>query len=146
MAQNRQRKKEESYERDQFLEAFSLRLQQAIQESGYNLTADQAKLAQQFGVSRQAVRKWLEGKTLPSSTRLPEIADALGVRHGWLATGEPPIRELKTSIIREPDSSPCHNGKDEFPISKEERLLLEHYRKLSNEAQNLFAQLFTALS
>jgi len=37
-------------------------------------------LSAQLGVSRQALRKWLEGKALPSQTRLPAIADLLKVQ------------------------------------------------------------------
>ena len=147
MPQYNQRNREESYDRDHFLEAFSNRLQQAIQEAGYRLS-DHGKLAQQFGVSRQAVRKWLEGKTLPSATRLPEIADRLGVRHGWLATGEPPMRKLQASTEDQPipadyNTHGLHNTP--FSITQEEAALLQHYRKLSNDAQYLFRQLFKAL-
>ena len=147
MVQQKELKKAESYERDHFLEQFSLRFQQAIQESGHDVTADQENLAKQFGVSRQAVRKWIEGKTLPSPSRLPEIADAMGVRHGWLATGELPIRELKTSIVREspPPYGPNTSCQDEFPINREEAVLLKQFRKLPSEARELFGQLFTVL-
>ena len=147
MPQHNRPNKEESYDRDHFLDAFSKRLQQAIKEAGFQIS-NQGELAQQFGVSRQAIRKWLEGKTLPAATRLPEIADRLGVRHGWLATGEPPMRKLEAPMVKEAVTGEYGDNKNEtttFSITPEEAILLQHYRKLSEEAQVLFRQLFTIL-
>ena len=57
--------KDKIYERDVLLSAFSERLQQAINASSF-AKQGQGVLSAQLGVSRQALRKWLNGKTLPS--------------------------------------------------------------------------------
>jgi len=78
---------EKSYERDLLLSEFSKRLQQAISQSSF-IGARKSDLYLQIDVSSQALRKWTEGKTLPSQTRLPLLADLLKVDLAWLATGE----------------------------------------------------------
>lgn len=138
---------EESYDRDHFLEAFSKRFQQALIESGYQ-SSDQARLASELGVSRQAIRKWLEGKSLPSATRLPVIAQKLKVRHSWLATGEPPIRAITANIINEQQPAEYHKQatNSHVYINHEEMILLQQYRKLSKEAQTVLNNLISLLS
>ena len=118
---------ENSYQRDRLLEEFSKRLQQAIDESSF-ASLEQGVLSAQIGVSRQALRKWLEGKALPSQTRLPAIADLLKVQLTWLATGEGSMRELKGKVGDTPYDRLQHLH---FSLSKEEAELLETYRQLS---------------
>ena len=66
--------------------AFARRLRMAI--------GDQAvfRFAQECGMSDSLVRKYLEG-SLPGLEKLIMIAEAAGVRVGWLATGELPVRD-----------------------------------------------------
>ena len=52
--------KKKSYKRDLLLNTFSKRLQQAVHESSF-AKQEQGVLSVQLGVSRQALRKWLEG-------------------------------------------------------------------------------------
>jgi len=128
----------QTLKRNDLLRSFSQRLQKALQESGYNVITDQEKLAKEFEVSRQAVRKWIEGKTLPSSTRIPDIAGSLGVNHSWLTTGQGPMREIKTSIT--------HQDHKPFSINPNEAQLLEHYRKLPDDTAELLSKLVGTLA
>ena len=132
---------ENSYERDRLLDEFSKRLQQAVSESNF-ADVEQGVLSEKIGVSRQALRKWLEGKALPSQTRLPKIADLLNISLTWLATGKGEMRELKGQV-----NSPLGKLKRlEFSLSTEEAKLLANYRKLSEETQQSFSNLFNDLS
>ncbi|OOG22653.1 hypothetical protein B1C78_14575 [Thioalkalivibrio denitrificans] len=75
--------------------AFARRLRMAI--------GDQPvfRFAQECGMSDSLVRKYLEG-SLPGLEKLIMIAGAAGVRVGWLATGELPMRDsVRTG------ASPC---------------------------------------
>lgn len=40
-----------------------------------------------FGVSQNGARKWLEAESIPSTKRIPQIADRLGISAEWLLTG-----------------------------------------------------------
>lgn len=53
----------------------------------------QEYLAQQLGVSRQAVSKWETDQTLPDTANLMGLARLLGCTVGWLLTGEEPMPE-----------------------------------------------------
>jgi len=89
--------KDKIYERDLLLSAFSERLQQAINASSF-AKQGQGVLSAQLGVSRQALRKWLNGKTLPSQTRLPMIANLLKTDLAWLATGIGDVRNINADV------------------------------------------------
>lgn len=65
------------------------RAKQRMDEIGMS----QEALARAVGISQPAIFKLLAGKTL-RSTRLAEIAAALGVRPQWLANGELPKQEI----------------------------------------------------
>ncbi len=86
-----------------------------------------------FGVSPQAVRKWLEGEAMPVSSRAPMIAERLGVRRAWLLDNELPMRAIQTDMA-ELASGYVSQG-DGLSISGEEFRLLSHYRKLPRNLQ-----------
>lgn len=67
--------------------AFAERLHECIREMGYS-THQQTALGRLFGVSGQAVRKWLNGHALPTAARVVPVARALGVNPSWLLHGE----------------------------------------------------------
>lgn len=53
----------------------------------------QERLAEQLGVSRQAIGKWEAGASLPGVDNLQELARALGVSCDELITGCPPVEK-----------------------------------------------------
>ena len=108
---------------------FSKRFRQALNEAGHKETQLQ-ELGGLFEVSGQAVRKWLNGEAIPSSSRAPDIALKLGVRRAWLLDGEAPMLALQMEV-RETDGHYAeHTTAPNFSISADEFRLLNNYRKL----------------
>lgn len=64
----------------------------------------QEALAEQLGVSRQAISKWETGDAEPEIGKLRLLADAFGVSTDWLLSEEEP--EEETSRQQEPPSQP----------------------------------------
>ena len=119
---------------------FSKRLQLALKQSEfYNI--EQGVLSMQLGVSRQALRKWLEGKALPSQTRLPLIAEVLKVSHVWLATGQGSIRSINAQVLSNTNSQQL-----KFSLNVEEVKLLKSYRMLTSKTQKIFSNLLGNLT
>jgi len=119
---------------------FSKRLQLALKQSEfYNI--EQGVLSMQLGVSRQALRKWLEGKALPSQTRLPLIAEVLKVSHVWLATGQGSIRSINAQVL-----SGTNSQQLKFSLNVEEVKLLKSYRMLTSKTQKIFSNLLGNLT
>ena len=113
---------------------FSRRFRQALNEAGYKKT-QLKELGSLFEVSSQAVRKWLNGDALPSSSRAPQIAMKLGVRRAWLLDGEPPIRSIELKVN---ESNAAYTNKPDpeaLTISDREYRLLCNYRSLPIELQ-----------
>lgn len=113
---------------------FSRRFRQALNEAGYK-KSQLKELGSLFEVSSQAVRKWLNGDALPSSSRAPQIAMKLGVRRAWLLDGEPPIRSIGLKV-NESNAAYTNNPDPEaLTISDREYRLLCNYRSLPIELQ-----------
>lgn len=70
---------------------FSARLARACDVAGLppKYRGRQAAIAETFGVSSTAARKWLEGEAIPTTARIHAIARRLGVGADWLLTGAP---------------------------------------------------------
>ena len=85
-------------------QAFGQRLKAALDAAGIPGGSERRKhVAQMFGVSREAVRQWLQGQTMPTTERIGEMAERLDVFGEWLLTGRGPMRADDTS--RRPLSS-----------------------------------------
>jgi len=110
--------------KDATRKAFAARFRKSLKELGYS-TNEQKALQQLFDVSGQAVRKWIDGESLPTSSRIPHIAETLGVRRAWLQDGEEPMRPVIGNIIGQ------HEGNDEISLSAIDANLLRKYRALS---------------
>lgn len=72
-------------------QAFAARLRLALGDLEI-APQEQRRLQKLFGVTGQAVRKWIEGSAMPTASRMPLVAERLGVRRGWLQDGEGPMR------------------------------------------------------
>lgn len=103
--------------------AFADRFRLALEELGIS-PGEQGRLARMFNVSGAAVRKWLEGSAMPTSARIPQIADLLQVNRGWLQYGEGPMRLVTT---RDNDD---WGGQR---LTPEEARLLVRYRALDDD-------------
>ena len=131
-----------TYQRSELLKDFSLRLQQAVDKSIYK-DLEQGILSERIGVSRQALRKWLKGKALPSQARLPLIADVLNISLIWLATGEGSMSKHKDIVITDNTNE---SNQFLFSITQEEIELVEKFRQLTETDQQSFSLLFESLS
>ncbi len=122
---------------DGFTERFTL----ALDEAGY---ADhrQKDLGRLFGVSAQAVKKWLNGESLPTAERAPLVAEILGVRRAWLLDNEQPMRALLGAI-----TEAGHEYASSTPISLSvaEYRLLTHFRQLPKQQQLDLAKLIEGI-
>ncbi len=78
-----------------------------IQEARKRLGLTQEELAEQIGVSRQALAKWESGKTLPDIERAAALSRILGI----------PLAELVQNSGPEPDQGPPR-GKYLFGIAE----------------------------
>lgn len=78
-----------------------------------NLTQDQ--LAEQLGVTPQAVSKWENNQSCPDIATLPKLANIFGITvDELLGTQQPPVREAE--VVEEAEGNGVHvgNGKWEF--------------------------------
>ena len=120
---------------------FAARLQLALEEAGFG-KSQLNEVAKAFGVSSTAVRKWLDGESMPVSKRAPGMAALLGVRRAWLLDGELPMRPRPVNLKRTAEAGKNYSSDDaELSISSDEFRLLSHYRKLSKPMQHAFGEL-----
>lgn len=77
---------------------FSLRLNQLLVQSGFPASSP-TWLAQEFNrryagssVTLHAVRKWIQGESIPSQDKLKTLATWLSVSPEWLRYGDPPVK------------------------------------------------------
>jgi len=126
-----------THQRNELLKDFSLRLQQAVDKSIYK-DLEQGVLSERIGVSRQALRKWLKGITLPSQ------GDILNINLIWLATGEGLMSKHKDIIINTDNANETNELL--FSITQIEIELIEKFRQLTETDQQSFSLLFESLS
>ena len=120
---------------------FAARFQLALEDAGYG-SYQQKELGKLFGVTATAVRKWLEGESMPVSKRAPGVARILGVRRAWLLDGELPMRPHKGRIEGAAEAGKAYSRQEaEFSLSSEEFRLLSNYRKLNRGMQRAFGKL-----
>jgi transcriptional regulator with XRE-family HTH domain len=126
---------------DDVRQAFAKRFRKALSELGYS-ASDQKEMRRLFGVSAQAVRKWAEAQSLPTATRLPQVASVLGVRRAWLQDGEEPMYPVLAKI-KEDNSG--YKKDSEIGISADELKLLHLYKRLSTKQRDSVQQLMVLL-
>jgi hypothetical protein len=116
-------------DKEQVRQAFARRFRFAVTELGIALH-EQGRLQRLFGVSGQAVRKWIEGTAMPTPARMPAVAAVLGVRRAWLQDGEDPVRPA-TIVAEAPGKwdSGCRVTADEVRLLHRYRLLAPTQRQ-----------------
>ena len=124
---------------DQVRQAFAARFRQALADLGYS-ASEQKAMRQLFDVSPQAVRKWAEGQSMPSTAHMPQVAAVLGVRRAWLQDGEEPATISKVSIA---ESTAGYASGETLDISGDELTLLQSYRRLTSQQRDLIQKLLT---
>ena len=128
--------------KDKTRQAFAARFRQALSELGYSPN-EAKRMRQLFGVSGQAVQKWADGVSLPTSARIPEIAEILGVRRAWLQDGEEPQR---CSVAIAEQGENYNDSQSNLVLSTNEAKLLAQYRLLTKTQQKVIADLLLELS
>lgn len=73
-------------------------IEDRIRERRTALGISQEYLAEQLGVSRQAVSKWESGKSSPDTRNLIALAGLFGVSVQWLAVGEQPVTDSACAL------------------------------------------------
>lgn len=96
-----------------------------------------------FGVSPQAVAKWLSGDAIPTAERAPVIAEVLGVRRAWLLDAEVPIRPHHGDVT---EVGQGYDAKSGLSLSGDEFKLVKAYRKLPRKMQQNVATLMADIS
>ena len=71
-------------------EVIVMKLGEKIMYSRKRAGMSQIDLADALGVSRQSVSKWETGEANPDITKLPQLANVLGVTADWLLSDEDP--------------------------------------------------------
>ena len=130
-------------DKDLVRQAFAGRFRKALMELGVSPN-EQTRLQKLFGVSGQAVRKWVEGQATPTTARMPEVARILGVRRAWLQDGEEPMRPLAVGTADE--TGLYQKGRQEIGLSGDEARLLAVYRTLTPELRSALKAVITSLA
>lgn len=86
-------------------------------------------LADRYAVSRETVRKWLTGLTLPELARIIELAKDFDASFEWLVTGRGQIQ------LAVAEKSPAYRH-----LTDNERLLLDAFRKLPEPKRRLLVK------
>ncbi|MDO4671640.1 XRE family transcriptional regulator [Plesiomonas shigelloides] len=94
---------------------FAERLKLAMRDAGYT----QAALADKAGMTQAGIQKLTSGKA-KTSTKLLDIASALGVRAEWLSSGDGAMRELSGDIPQKREWSPVLPWDSQTPVTEEE--------------------------
>jgi transcriptional regulator with XRE-family HTH domain len=123
-------------------EGFAERFKQALDEAGLG-SSTKKDLGELFGVSAQAVQKWLNSESIPTAERAPLVAGTLGVRRAWLLDAEPPMRVFRGDVT---EQSLGYDAKTALSLSGDEYKLLSYYRKLPRKMQQNFATLIADIS
>ncbi|MES9975054.1 MAG: hypothetical protein ABW094_12400 [Candidatus Thiodiazotropha sp.] len=126
-------------EKDKIRQEFAKRFCKALKDLGFSPN-QQSEMHVLFGVTGQAVRKWADGQSMPTTSRMPHVAAVLGVRRAWLQDGDLPIRP---SIGRVRGKHNTESQDEEFSISGKELELLHLFRALSEKERKAVVEVAT---
>ena len=104
------------------------RPREALDHKGMKL----ADLADITGIPKSMVSYYLSGKSVPRADRIYEIAKVLDVSEAWIMGFDVPMEKEK-------QVSP-----DDQPITEGEKMLLDLFRKVPAEQQQLVLQMIRA--
>lgn len=121
--------------------AFAERFRQAIEEMGYQFR-EQTALGGLFGVTGQAVRKWLDGTAMPSRDKMADVASILAVQRAWLEYGEGEMRPKHA--ISEKHSA--RYGNDMIELKDHEIGILLAMRRLSEEDREAVERIIKSIA
>lgn len=121
--------------------AFAERLRQAIEEMGYQVR-EQTALGELFGVTGQAVKKWLEGTSMPSRDNMAGVASVLAVQRAWLEYGEGDMRP-RYAVSERRDVG---YGNATIELKGSEMSILLAIRQLSNEDRSVIEHIIARMS
>lgn len=128
-----------SSDKEKVRQEFAARFRRALAEAGISPN-EQTRLQKLFGVTGQAVRKWADGTSMPTSARLPQVAERLGVRRAWLQDGDGPMR---------PDGgrpNPASRNSDVLSLHPDEVRLITRYRLLGEKERVALETLLAAIA
>ncbi|RLA07686.1 MAG: hypothetical protein DRQ51_05300 [Gammaproteobacteria bacterium] len=125
---------QKQYVRDEFAD----RLSQALKMYSGRRTS-KTVISKRFGVTRQALNRWMTGETMPHQARMPNIAETLGVSLAWLRDGTGEMLVDRAVVIDEKNKIAIIN------ITPQERDVLLEYRKLEHSLQDAARQLIKNL-
>lgn len=91
-------------------------------------------LARALGITTEACRLWLAGKSAPHGDRLTKLALFLDVSIEWLMTGRGPMHTGKSGPVQVAEQSPEY-------FSSDERELVQRYRAMPGEKKVLLLRL-----
>lgn len=96
------------------------RLQKLRKEKGYS----QEQLAEELGISRQAVSKWERAEASPDTDNLICLAKLYGVSLDYLLSTEDSLEEIKEQTKSEPEviTEPIDDEEDEDKDEKQSKL------------------------
>jgi len=120
--------------------SFAKRLKEAMRRAKAEIRSP-TKLAREFNlrfngdpVTAQAMRKWLEGKALPSQDKVRALASWLEVSPQWLRFGDPDRKDGHSTAKQETASYHIDHGwaarKFELLSDPHKRMVLEVVRAL----------------
>lgn len=111
---------------------FAERLRLALDEAGFSDWSHK-RLAGQFDVTPQALRKWLAGEAMPTATHAQMVAARLGVRRAWLLDNEAPMRAFRAELAEAPPGYAAQQ--DVLSLSGDEFRLVRRFRGLPQGVQ-----------
>ena len=119
------------------------RLSQALDERGLTVTA----LADQIGLSKQAISTYLTGQCFPSRLAMKALCEALEIDGSWLCGYDVP--EFPASRSQDNPRVPLLPDAQEMnipPITYQELELIFKFRRLSEQDRVIIANELTVLS
>jgi len=99
-----------------------------IQEARISCGMTQTDLAKTLGVKPQSVQHWERGASLPKSTRIHELAEALDVQPSWLL----------------PNADEQVDHSDET-LSFDETMMIRKYRKMDVVQRDILSEIANVL-
>ena len=109
-------------------ESCARRLEQAMKAKGFT----QAKLCKLANVPKSSLSLYLSGAYEPKQDRIFDIAKVLNVSEAWLMGYDVPMEKEQT------------NAPDNMELTEGEKLLLELFRQIPEDAQKMYLEVLRA--